>query len=232
MKDILLVSATRNTAHEFEKSSPLSASIKKLKAGSKRITAQIAFSNQEGLSTVYNRCLSADNSNKLIVFVHDDVRIEDLFFTEKLDQALESFDVIGLAGNQVSGEGRLSWFDPSQPLSGFVAHPNPDAAPALNPQTLVVSSYGPTPVTCFLLDGCFLAINAEKVLAAGCKFDEQFDFHFYDLDFCNSCSKKHLRLGTWPLWVVHQSGGAFGSPAWTLAAEKFQRKWSAGHSGV
>jgi hypothetical protein len=159
------------------------------------------------------------------VFVHDDVRIEDLFFVEKLDQAFESFEVVGLAGNQRPNPEHLSWFDSRRPLSGFVVHPSPDRAAPLDQPTLVVSAYGPTPASCSLLDGCFLGVNTQKVLAAGCRFDEQFDFHFYDLDFCRSCVEKQLRLGTWPLWVVHQSGGAFGSPAWKAAAEKYQAKW-------
>ncbi len=66
----------------------------------KRVTTQICYTNQEGLGSVYNRFLHPDNADKFIVLVHDDVRIEDLFFAEKLDQAFESFDVIGLAGNQ------------------------------------------------------------------------------------------------------------------------------------
>ncbi|HKO96482.1 MAG TPA: glycosyltransferase [Pyrinomonadaceae bacterium] len=227
MKDILLVSATRKTAAEFEKSSPLSSSITKLQERSRRVTSQIVYENQEGLSAVYNRFLNPHRLDKLIVFVHDDVSIEDLFFVEKLDRAFESFDVIGLAGNQRPDPKHLSWFDPRQPLSGFVVHPNPEQTAVLDQQTLVVSSYGPTPASCSLLDGCFLAVNTENVLAAGCSFDEQFDFHFYDLDFCRSCVERNLRLGTWPLWVVHQSGGAFGSPAWNRAAEKYQSKWKA-----
>ena len=227
MKDILLVSATRKTAAEFEESSPLSASIIKLQERSKRVTSQIVCENRDGLSAVYNRFLNPRHSKKLIVFVHDDVSIEDLFFVEKLDQAFESFDVIGLAGNQRPDPEDLSWFDPRQPLSGFVAHPSPEQSAPFARQTLVVSSYGPTPASCCLLDGCFLAVNTEKVLAAECSFDEQFDFHFYDLDFCKSCVERKLRLGTWPLWVVHQSGGAFGSPQWNHAAEKYQNKWKA-----
>lgn len=227
MKDILLVSATRKTAAEFEESSPLSASINKLQERSKRVTSQIVYQNREGLSGVYNRFLTPGHSKNLIVFVHDDVSIEDLFFLEKLDRAFESFDVIGLAGNQRPDAKHPSWFDPHRPLSGFVVHPNPDQSTALEQQTLIVSSYGPTPVPCPLLDGCFLAVNTEKVLEAGCRFDEQFAFHFYDLDFCRTCSQGGLRLGTWPLWVVHQSGGTFGSPDWQRAAERFQRKWKA-----
>jgi hypothetical protein len=224
MKDILLVSSTRKTAVEFAESAPLAASIAKLQRSSQRIVAEITYQNREGLGTVYNRFLQSDNAGKFIVFVHDDVRIEDLFFVEKLDQAFESFDVVGLAGTQRPDLDHLSWFDTRQPLSGFVVHPNPEHATQVD-QSFVVSFYGPTPEPCALLDGCFLGVNADKVLAAGCTFDEQFDFHFYDLDFCRTCGERKLRVGTWPLWVVHQSGGNFGSPDWNRAAERYQSKW-------
>ena len=56
-------------------------------------------------------------------------------------------------------------------------------------------------------------------VASGLRFDEQFDFHFYDLDFCRQAELKGMTMGTWPISVVHESGGAYGKPAWREAFE-------------
>ena len=48
----------------------------------------------------------------------------------------------------------------------------------------------------------------------GALFDPALRFHLYDLDFCRTAHTKGLSVGTWPLAVTHQSGGAFGGPEW------------------
>ena len=231
MKEILLVCATRRTRADFRRSAPLFASLKKLRKLSTKVSSRIAYQNRQGLGTIYNRYLQPRYADKILVFVHDDARIEDLFIVEKLNHAIQEFDVIGLAGNQQPDPNALSWFDPTRPLAGFVAHPNPEQGgrPSQR-ETVFVSSYGPTPARCGLLDGVFLAVNTEKVISSGVRFDEQFEFHFYDLDFCLSCLAKGLRMATWPIWIVHQSGGSFNSPDWKRAARLYKRKWIAKES--
>lgn len=206
MKEIMLVCATRMSREAFKKSAPLSTSIKKLHTSAKKVTSKIIYQNRQGLGTIYNRYLKARHADKILVFVHDDVRIEDLFLVEKLNEALKTFDVVGLAGNKEPDPSYLSWFDQRRPLTGFVTHVAGKPT-ALQRETVFISSYGPTPEGCGLLDGLFIAVNTESIVSCEVKFDEQFEFHFYDLDFCLSCLRKGLRLGTWPIWVVHQSGG-------------------------
>lgn len=228
MKEILLVTATRKTSAEFKKTAALSASLRQLRASSEKVSARITYQNRQGLGAIYNRYLSDRHADKILVFVHDDVRIEDLFFVEKLNEAVRTFDVVGLAGNRRPAAGCLSWHDRERPLSGFVAHSLDEHSAAPRGESIFVSSYGPSPADCGLLDGLFLAVNAERVLACGAKFDERFAFHFYDLDFCASCAARGLRLGTWPLWAVHQSGGSFDTPEWREAAELYREKWQSG----
>ena len=84
MKEIVLVCATRLSREKFKRSSPLSASIKQLRASAKKVTARIAYQNRQGLGTIYNRYLRALYADKILVFVHDDVRIEDLFPSRNL----------------------------------------------------------------------------------------------------------------------------------------------------
>ncbi|MFZ5861763.1 MAG: hypothetical protein ACOYXR_02775 [Nitrospirota bacterium] len=226
MKPITVVSATRRTPAEFEADAPLCASLRKLTIAGATIAPKIVYQNSLGLGTVYNRYLTTEYHDHILVFVHDDVRIEDLFFADKLNDAVRYFDVVGLAGNQKPDLGYPSWFDQRRPLSGFVAHPHQAPSPEAPTGTVAISAYGPSPAPCLLLDGLFLAVNADSVLSRGVRFDEQFAFHFYDLDFCRLSAAQGLRLGTWPLWVIHQSGGAFNTPAWKQAARAYQKKWA------
>jgi GT2 family glycosyltransferase len=231
MKEILLVCATRMNRADFRRRAHLFASLKKLRGVTSKVSSRITYQNRHGLGTIYNRYLKPRYADKILVFVHDDARIEDLFFVDKLNQATQEFDLIGVAGNQQPDINDLSWFDPERPLAGFVAHHNPGRRGRPLPrETVFVSSYGPTPAKCGLLDGVFLAVNTEKVISCGVKFDEQFEFHFYDLDFCLSCLAGGLRMGTWPIWIVHQSGGSFDSPDWRRAARLYERKWIAKES--
>ena len=68
--------------------------------------------------------------------------------------------------------------------------------------------------------------QVEALFRRGARFDEQFSFHFYDMDFCRQCEQKGLRMGTWPISVIHQSGGSFGSLAWQAARVRYLQKWT------
>jgi hypothetical protein len=57
------------------------------------------------------------------------------------------------------------------------------------------------------------------------RFDPRFTFHFYDMDFCRSCERAGLSMGTWPIAITHRSTGAFGSPAWQAGYAEYLAKW-------
>ena len=75
------------------------------------------------------------------------------------------------------------------------------------------------------LDGVLLAARAGTLQREAIGFDEDFDFHFYDLDFCRCARALGLRLGTWPIRITHRSGGGYGSPAWREGYRKYIAKW-------
>lgn len=184
----------------------------------------------KGLPEIYNEWLDEAGEDDFLLFVHDDVFIHDWFLFNRLRDAFEHFDVVGLAGNaspdlsqpswalrfsdDLAGEG---WQDMST-MSGAVGHGDPS-----RPNVTV---YGPTPRPCELLDGLFLAVNVRSVREAGVAFDEQFTFHCYDMDFCRSASAAGLRIGTWPIAVTHSSGGNYDSGAWRAAARAYLDKWA------
>ena len=102
-------------------------------------------------------------------------------------------------------------------LSGCVAH--------VYRSSEAVSFYGDSKRNCKLLDGVLIAARASALIACGLRFDEQFDFHFYDLDFCRSAQGHGLTLGTWPIALTHASGGSFGSADWEDALQRYRLKW-------
>ena len=111
---------------------------------------------------------------------------------------------------------KLTWDHPSN-LSGIVGHGNQFPCP--------VSSYGAPGQMCKLLDGVFLSAKSSTLRKHGVQFDERFDFHFYDLDFCRQAELKNLRLGTIPIGLIHQSGGNFSSNQWKAGYARYLDKW-------
>ncbi len=204
---------------EFVRTSPLAASIKRI-AVATLVRVDLRASNALGLSEVYNTALAEAEEDETILFVHDDVWIDDWQVPARLKDALEHYDVVGLAGTRRRVPRQGTWpFDVDNKtwvtewLSGAVSHDGQ------------VSYYGPMPQQVLLLDGLFLAAKVSTLRKANVAFDPQFDFHFYDLDFCRSCEAAGLTMGTWPIAVNHASGGNFGTPEWHRAFEKYLAKW-------
>ena len=133
--------------------------------------------------------------------------------------------MIGVAGNRRKVINQPAWafvdvnftWDDKSNLSGAVAHGQQPFGQ--------VSFFGPTPSDCVLLDGVMLAVNISALNKGNFLFDPRFDFHFYDLDFCRTAHHAGLRLGTWPICITHQSGGAFGSDSWKAKYEMYLDKW-------
>ena len=140
---------------------------------------------------------------------------------------LTRFDVIGVAGNRRRVANQPAWafiddrftWDVKSNLSGRVAH-GKDAFGEM-------SNFGTVPAECELLDGVFLATKKSSLKERNVRFDTQFDFHFYDMDFCRSAKKAGLKLGTWTINLTHQSGGAFGSQQWREKYLLYIDKWEA-----
>lgn len=184
-------------------------------------------SNTRGLPSVYNIALKeAATDPAVLIFVHDDIHLCDFFWPNHIMQGLKRFDILGLAGNrrrvprQPSWnfiDEKFTWDDPGN-LSGVVGH-----GTGFPPQHF--SFFGPPCQEVKLLDGLMLVARSETLLAREIAFDERFDFHFYDMDFCRQAELKGLRLGTWSISAVHESGGGFGGERWTTAYAAYLEKW-------
>jgi GT2 family glycosyltransferase len=221
-----IISATRKTAADFHTDSALGISLRRL-SYDKQIVARIAFGNTRGLPDVYNEGLTAAGSDSIVVFLHDDVWIDDYFFGQRIAEGLNAYDVIGVAGNRRRISGQPAWafvdlsftWDQRQHLTGAVAHgKHPFGS---------VAYFGSAPAECELIDGVFLAAKKSALTEKRVSFDPRFDFHFYDMDFCRTARQSGLKLGTWPICLTHQSGGAFGTEKWQKAYRTYLDKWGA-----
>lgn len=228
---IEIISATRLSPDEFWSGAALAHSLRRILPDERsietvaraepetgRITAHIAFSNTRALPEIYNARITGEDSDALLVFMHDDVWIDDFFFARRVVDALREFDVVGVAGNRSRRPGQARWAEgDATNLSGRVAHgPHPFGD---------LTYFGPSPAKCELLDGVCLAARRSVLRAHGVLFDARFDFHFYDLDFCRAAASRGLRLGTWPIALTHQSAGAFAGDVWRRNRDVYLGKW-------
>ena len=221
---IEIVSTTRHDENSFWDRSALGRSLTRLSADT-RLTHFISFENKIGLGEIYNRRITAISDHDILVFIHDDIWIDDPFFADELLKGLEHYDIIGVAGNRRRALFQPSWCfidekftcDKLLNLSGSVAHgPMPNGP---------VSHYGDAPADCELMDGALLAVRRSKLTTTNVYFDPTFRFHFYDMDFCRTARQKGLRLGTWRIAITHQSPGNFGSAEWKAAYAAYLHKW-------
>ncbi len=228
---LVVVSATRMAEKEFWESSALGLSLLRLQGHDDRLSWVIAFSNKRDLPSIYNQAIEESSGDSVLVFVHDDVWIEQDDFVDSVLAGFREYDVIGVAGNKRILPRQPSWafidenftWDDRCFLSGRVGH-GIDAGGA-------ETEYGDVPAPCELLDGVLLAARSQLLRDSGVRFDPQFDFHFYDLDFCRTARAKGLKLGTWPIQITHQSGGAFGSDGWREKYSLYLKKYVEHDSG-
>jgi len=219
-----LVCATRLSADEFWGRGALGLSLRRM-AHDGRLKPHVFFENRRGLPALYNERIAAPDASPVLVFIHDDVWLDDFFFFEHVLAALNAFDVVGVAGNKRRAPGQPSWafpttafaWDDRANLSGAVAHGQGPFGQ--------ISAFGPVPAACELLDGVLLAARRDVLRERQVGFDERFNFHFYDMDFCRSARAAGLRLGTWPVAVTHQSEGGFGSNGWIESYKAYIAKW-------
>jgi GT2 family glycosyltransferase len=182
-------------------------------------------SNTRGLPAIYNIAIEdAKRAPAILVFIHDDVELSDYFWSDNIRAGLLEFDLIGVEGNRRRVPNQMAWafHDESmvrdaEYLSGSIGKSDHYGR--------FINYYGPSFQAVKLLDGVLLAARSELFHTFDTRFDEQFDFHFYDLDLCRQAELKGLDMGTWGISIVHESRGAFLSAEWKSAYEKYITKW-------
>lgn len=207
------------------------------------VEVDIVASNKEGLSKVYNRYLHEDYKDYYVLFIHDDVEIQDTHFVEKLINSHKLYDVVGVAGatniflpidkktptawhllsrqhkDVFDSKGTLIKKETDKKQSGYVIHQHQGKTFATN--------FGVAPQECKLLDGLFMSFNIEKCLEHNFTFDEDFQFHHYDLSACIKATQCNLKMGTAPITVLHKGiGDSMQSSEWVQSHVKFVDKYA------
>jgi hypothetical protein len=222
---IRVVCATRADRQGFFSSTALGRSLTLHRP--QGVEVRLFPNNEQGLPSIYNTAIAESAQERVaLLFVHDDVYLCDFHWADRLREALTAYDIVGLAGNRRRLPGQPGWgfidekltLDKRIHLSGAVAH-----GEGFPPESIDV--FGPSNQKVVLLDGVFIAARSEALRSASVRFDERFDFHFYDLDFCRQAEQSGLTMGTWPISVVHQSRGAFVSDGWRRGYDTYLEKW-------
>ncbi len=229
IKPVQLIITTAKTEHQY-KQTPFYQAIKKYTEIYDYNLFNIAINekNSQSLSSVYNRWLIDGFKNTILVFVHDDVLIEDSHLIEKLNIAMETYDLVGLAGTTgpIIVKKPVLWhlLADKNTWRGAVAH--------FTDKTLksrFMTPFGETPSRVMLIDGLFMAINVEKFLDKKITFDKQNPsyWNFYDLDICLAANKAGLKTGVYPIWTTHLSHG-LETPTqdWEVGQKWFINKWT------
>lgn len=224
-QSVCFVSATRLNEKDFWSKSLLGRSLRP-RLNQTTVKARIAFENTRGLPEIYNEAIR-EQASDILVFLHDDLWLEDAQLTQKIRTALKFNDVVGVAGNTRRVEGQPAWLFLQGPtgnleldrtnLSGSVKHGKPG--------NYTTSNYGPHPAACELMDGVFLAATKKSLTSSDVQFDTAFKFDFYDMDFCRTARSAGLSLTTWPIDLIHQSAGAFAGDSWNTMKHEYFKKW-------
>lgn len=221
---IRVICATKGGLEDFKNSN----TGKSLIASSKVTHAELKLftQNSRGLSDVYNEAIDeSKTAPAILVFIHDDVLVPDFYWGNRIRSSLEKFDLIGVAGNKRRLPKQPGWIiqnvnyelDDYANLSGAIGQGN-----GFPPEK--IDFFGPFNQECKLMDGVFLAAYSETLQTSGLKFDSQFHFHFYDLDFCRRAEELGLKMGTTDLTLIHQSYGQLNQQ-WINSYELYLQKW-------
>lgn len=191
------------------------------------VELKLFANNQIGLPKLYNQIIrESQNDPATLVFAHDDLLLLDYYWCKRLIEGLEHFEVVGLAGNISRAPRQPTWWfvddqfnwDAKENLSGVIGHG--DQFPPEN-----ISFYGAPRQQVKLMDGVLMAVHSQTLIDHDLYFDEQFDFHFYDLDFCRQAEVKNIELGTWDIAFTHGSKGNCGTDSWRRGYSKYIKKW-------
>jgi GT2 family glycosyltransferase len=226
--DICIVAASRCKESEFWTSTMLGKSMANQR-DLEGLRFQIYFENQLGLSQIYNTAIKKSKLNDVLVFVHDDVWIEDDNWITKIRESLSEFDIVGVAGNVQLKPEQPAWCFMEKTEKGFTLDKKllrGSVSQGTSPSKKTEYYFGDVPAECKVLDGLLFCAKASALRLTGTYFDPRFSFDFYDLDFCRSAGKNGLRIGVWNMKVIHNSGGSFKTKEWNDAYDQYLQKWN------
>jgi hypothetical protein len=206
---VLLISASARSEKDRD-AIMLHRSFKSLKSSKpdSSLILDLTYENRLGLAELYNRKIDqylSDDFN-FLVFCHDDVYLDDHQIAMKLHLARIQFgfDIVGLAGGSsplVASPTLWHLMCEKSTHRGAVNHPTFDGS------SLAINVYGKSPAPVDIVDGLFIAVNVAAIKATGWRFNNHYRFHHYDIASCIEARRMGMRIGVYPIHVVHSSFG-------------------------
>jgi len=187
----------------------------------------IVWENSEGISAVYNSKIEEYKNTEVefLVCVHDDVYIDDLKLYEKLNQAKKiGYNIVGLAGGlnpRLKDPALWHIMTERNQQRGEVAHP------AGNQHQTMTTAFGPTPSRVAIADGLFFALDMTVISNSKWRFNENYTFHHYDISSCIDANREKLKIGVYPIHVIHSSPGLLSihDKAWSESNQRFLKEY-------
>jgi hypothetical protein len=223
MSKLLITTCTKaKTNSEFEQR-PIFKSLQKHYDSNDNVDLIIFKDNKIGLSAQYNKVLKDPlNKDSTVLFVHDDVELDDLFLYEKLINS--PYSITGLAGSKTFdlNAQMLAWHLASSKNDyvGEVAHMSKTGE-------VWTTVFGPTKSRALVIDGLFISCKVNDLRKSQIEFDEDFDFHFYDISLCLRANANKVTCGVLPIRVIHHGlGDSLLTNEWTNSSFRFKQKYT------
>lgn len=166
-----------------------------------------------------------------LILMHSDADLSIYDFVKHLVEVNGKYDIVGVAGTKklFISQSPLTWFTGSHKfvddrygrithnhdgmmLESFFNRKKPDVA---DTETITI-------------DGLLMCLNKKTMQNEKARFDEQFTYDFYDLDFCiNAQVNTDLKIGTFVQPTIHNSlGKSVLSEEYLIPERKFRAKWN------
>lgn len=186
------------------------------------------LNNTTGLSELYNKTLNEyrNSDYSYIVFLHNDLIFSNLkqFLIEIIS---ENKPIMGLAGCTDApryGISPMAWNTiGANKQAGEVWHKiNKDMPIVKNRYSGIPKAY---PV--ITIDGLCIILNSEAIANEQLKFDSNFTFDFYDMDFCFTAATLGIKCAIINAPVIHYSvGNGILNDRYKHLEAIFRKKWN------
>lgn len=166
-----------------------------------------------------------------LILMHSDVDLSINEFVKHLVESKNKYDIVGVAGTKklFISQSPLTWFTGSHKYSkdryGRITH-NHDGM-------MIESFFSREKPDVFdtevvTIDGLLMCLNKKTMQNEKARFDEQFTYDFYDLDFClNVQANTDLKIGVFVQPTIHNSvGKSVLTEEYLNPERKFRIKWN------
>jgi hypothetical protein len=178
------------------------------------------INNGESLTKSYNRGLK-QASNDVVVFCHDDIKVETKQWGKKLLKVFDNNEhgILGVAGSKyLSTTGK--WWDDRKTMYGKVKHTH-NGKSWLSEYS---AGQGKNVEDVVNVDGVFFAVHKDRIKK---DFDESVEgFHFYDVDFCFQNYLEDVKVGVITIIRINHMSIGETNDEWESNRKAFAEKYS------